>query len=235
MPSIAKCLDSLSELERKGWNNGAYYSSFEDFHMVLVLRALSAEVSSFMETRPDLYAGDKLPAIADKITSIVPTSSASSAFDRLEEEATGHSKGELSEEAHLFAKFTCTYKIEDFLKNEAGGNNTSTFPQNEVIQAALVFSDLSGFSKLCESYVEKYAGLPHAAQAQAMSQASEKLNVVVNSVFELQIKMVDEYDGDVVNFAGDAMFVLFRADTPQIAAQRAAACSLAMLAETQKR
>ena len=48
-------------------------------------------------------------------------------------EASGPSKGELSEEAHLFAKFTCTYKIEDFLKHEGGGTSM-TFPQNEVVQ-----------------------------------------------------------------------------------------------------
>jgi len=40
-------------------------------------------------------------------------------------------------------------------------------------------------------------------------QAAEKLNLVVNSVFALQIALVDEHHGDVVNFAGDAMFVLF--------------------------
>ncbi len=37
-----------------------------------------------------------------------------------------------------------------------------------------MFSDLSGFSKLCESYVEKYSG--NDSQV-SMSQAAEKLNV----------------------------------------------------------
>ena len=55
-------------------------------------------------------------------------------IDEVEDpEASGPSKGELSEEAHLFAKFTCTYKIEDFLKHEGGGT-AMTFPQNEVVQ-----------------------------------------------------------------------------------------------------
>jgi class 3 adenylate cyclase len=46
---------------------------------------------------------------------------------------------------------------------------------------------------------------------------------------------VDEYSGDVVSFAGDAMFVLFRDTNLKRAAERAASCSLKMLEETDKR
>ena len=48
-------------------------------------------------------------------------------------------------------------------------------------------------------------------------------------VDQQQIRLVDLYNGDVVNFAGDALFVLFHADDIATAAQRAAACALAML------
>lgn len=87
-------------------------------------------------------------------------------------------QGGLSEETHLFAKFTSTYMIQDFLAVEERGGTEEAFPRNVVCEAAMVFSDLSGFSKLCESYVEKFAHMDSAGAA--MSQAAEKLNVVVN-------------------------------------------------------
>lgn len=86
--------------------------------------------------------------------------------------------GGLSEETHLFAKFTSTYMIQDFLNVEQNGGVEEAFPRNVQCEAAMVFSDLSGFSKLCESYVEKFAHMDSAGAA--MSQAAEKLNVVVN-------------------------------------------------------
>jgi len=39
---------------------------------------------------------------------------------------------ELSEETHLFAKFTCTYKIWDFINRENQGLEPE-FPQNELV------------------------------------------------------------------------------------------------------
>jgi hypothetical protein len=86
--------------------------------------------------------------------------------------------GGLSEETHLFAKFTSTYMIQDFLHVEENGGVEEAFPRNVQCEAAMVFSDLSGFSKLCESYVEKFSHMDSAGAA--MSQAAEKLNVVVN-------------------------------------------------------
>jgi len=100
--------------------------------------------------------------------------------DPVDEAAAGR---ELAEEAHLYAQFTCTHKIRDFVKEQNSGV-PHPFPMIEMIKGALVFSDLSGFSKLCESYVEKFAGSGSAAHS--MSQAAEKLNLVVNSVFALQ-------------------------------------------------
>ncbi len=46
--------------------------------------------------------------------------------------------------------------------------------------------------------------------------------MVVNSVFALQIRLVDQYNGDVVNFAGDAMFVMYarRVSAPSLAGVR---------------
>ena len=94
-----------------------------------------------------------------------------------DEEDEGEEHGGLSEETHLFAKFTSTYIIQNFLEIESTGAGPS-FPRNVLVDAAMVFSDLSGFSKLCESYVDKYAHMDSAGAA--MSQAAEKLNVVVN-------------------------------------------------------
>uniref|UniRef100_A0A7S0EZP1 Guanylate cyclase domain-containing protein n=1 Tax=Hanusia phi TaxID=3032 RepID=A0A7S0EZP1_9CRYP len=233
MPSILEFASWLSERERKGWTTGAYYKTLDDFHLVLLCRKYSQDLQKINPTLERVVAANLFERVENSQTATASESAVSTndvevhsnskSFSEIpEEEAEG---GELAEQTHLFAKFTCSYKIWDFLQQVEKGVIAS-FPQNDMIEGALVFSDLSGFSKLCESYVDKFSGR-HSAEA--MAKASEKLNLVVNSVFELQIRLVDLYNGDVVNFAGDAMFVLFHADDIATAAQRAAACALAML------
>ena len=237
MPSIAGFYESLDDVERAGWLNGAFRKCFDDRHLALLcskyasdLHAIDPTLGPALVTRPQSNEGDQASLVHDSKADFGNTGF--QAQDDEEFEAAERK----AEELNLFAKFTSTYKIWDFLRYNKKGEKPE-FPQNDMIEAALIFSDLSGFSKLCESYVEKYAGRDAHGRtdAQAMSKASEKLNLVVNSVFELQIRLVDEHNGDVVNFAGDAMFVLFRAETLEIAAQRAAACALAMLAGVAQR
>jgi class 3 adenylate cyclase len=239
MPSIVGWYESLDEVERKGWLNGAYRKSFDDKHLVLLCRKYAHDLQAL---DPSIFPPPplQLQHIADPDHQ--PYLDSEEAFSRAEDTAFAVHDEDLeaaerqAEQLNLFAKFTSTYKIWDFVRYEEKGEKV-VFPQNDVIKGALIFSDLSGFSKLCESYVEKYAGRDAQGRtdAIAMSKASEKLNLVVNSVFELQIRLVDQFCGDVVNFAGDAMFVLFRAETLEVAAQRAAACALAMLAGVAQR
>lgn len=234
MPSIVGWYESLADVERKGWLNGAYHKSFDDNHLVLLCRKYAADLQaidqSLVPEKPLAITGD-----SEQFES-VEHSNNDNPFTNDDNDADFEAAERQAEQLNLFAKFTSTYKIWDFLRYEEKGESV-VFPQNDVIEAALIFSDLSGFSKLCESYVEKYAGRDAQGRtdASAMSKASEKLNLVVNSVFELQIRLVDQFNGDVVNFAGDAMFVLFRADSLDIAAQRAAGCALAMLAGVAQR
>ena len=243
MPSIAGWFDLLDDVERKGWLNGAYRKSLDDKHLVLVCRKYASELQALDPSivppaRPQASTADAdghhQEELDDRGVSSAHRNDSNpfGAHDDEDFEA----EERQAEQLNLFAKFTSTYKIWDFLRYEEKGESP-VFPQNDVIEAALIFSDLSGFSKLCESYVEKYAGRDAQGRtdAGAMSKASEKLNLVVNSVFELQIRLVDQFNGDVVNFAGDAMFVLFRAESLEIAAQRAAACALAMLAGVAQR
>jgi len=243
-------LAELGESERKGWYAGSFRKSLDDRHMHLLCKHLYNQYKTANEpewnlAQPSVAAveannNSQTRAVDSGGAEVNDSKPQGDAAEREDlPEASWDTDGDkdedqegLSEETHLFAKFTSTYKVQDFLDLDGGGEQVQ-FPSNVLVDAAMVFSDLSGFSKLCESYVEKYANIPSAGAA--MSQAAEKLNVVVNSVFALQIKLVEEYNGDVVNFAGDAMFVLFRADDLKVAAQRAAACSLAMLAETDKR
>ena len=242
MPSIVGWYETLAEVERKGWWNGAYRKSFDDKHLVLLCRKYAKDLQELDPSivsparQPIAFNADGQQTISqdDSFPCVEPSANRDNPFARFDEEDEAAERQ--AEQLNLFAKFTSTYKIWDFLRYEEKGE-TVVFPQNDVIEAALIFSDLSGFSKLCESYVEKYAGRDAKGRtdASAMSKASEKLNLVVNSVFELQIRLVDQFNGDVVNFAGDAMFVLFRAETLEIAAQRAAACALAMLAGVAQR
>jgi len=247
MPSIVGFYDTLDEIERKGWLNGAFRKSLDDKHLLIVcqkyaedLKALDPAIVAPERPQPTIAAkgGHRLDNDSDfRGADDAPSEQVDQDYAFAQDDDEEFEAAErAAEHLNLFAKFTSTYKIWDFLRYEEKGEKP-VFPQNDVIEGALIFSDLSGFSKLCESYVEKYAGRDAQGRtdAHAMSKASEKLNLVVNSVFELQIRLVDQFHGDVVNFAGDAMFVLFRAETLEVAAQRAAACAIAMLAGVAQR
>lgn len=249
MPSVVGFYDTLDDVERKGWLNGAFRKSLDDKHLLIVckkyadeLKALDPAIVAAERPQPTIAAAEGGHRLDDESPDFrgaddAPPEQGNQDYAFAQDDDEEFEAAErAAEHLNLFAKFTSTYKIWDFLRYEEKGEKP-VFPQNDVIEGALIFSDLSGFSKLCESYVEKYAGRDAQGRtdAHAMSKASEKLNLVVNSVFELQIRLVDQFHGDVVNFAGDAMFVLFRAETLEVAAQRAAACAMAMLAGVAQR
>ncbi len=101
-------------------------------------------------------------------------------------------------------------------------------PVAEAMQAAVLFADISGFTRLTESLVERGpAGV-------------ETIASVLNEYFGQLIDIVEQYGGDVVKFAGDAVIAVWhivsddgttdsisRADQWQWT-MRAAECALAI-------
>ena len=96
-----------------------------------------------------------------------------------------------------------------------GGNE----PVGERFPAALLFADVSGFTKLTERL---------AAEGPA---GTEHLTQVLNLYFGRIIDIVEHWGGDVVKFAGDALIVLWPApemavETLALAVRSATACAL---------
>src|SRR5262245_48552190 len=99
-------------------------------------------------------------------------------------------------------------------------------PLRENFPAVVLFTDISGFTSLTERLAEKGpVGV-------------ETLARILNDYFGKMIDVIEEYGGDVVKFAGDALIVVWpiasfagTADSASDAAQRqvmlrALACSL---------
>lgn len=74
-------------------------------------------------------------------------------------------------------------------------------PRQDRFQGAMLFTDISGFTALSERL-----------RAESGQQGCERLNGIINAFFDQIIKICLSYGGDVVKFAGDAMFVVFRAE-----------------------
>ena len=101
-------------------------------------------------------------------------------------------------------------------------------PVSEEIQAAVLFADISGFTRLTETLAE------------AGPAGVESIANVLNEYFGQLIDIVHQYGGDVVKFAGDAVIAVWtiasddgRADSVSRADQwqwtmRAAECALAI-------
>jgi len=86
-------------------------------------------------------------------------------------------------------------------------------PSSEEFQAALLFADVSGFTRLTEKLTARGpAGTEHLTQ-------------VLNLYFGQIIDLVDQWGGDVIKFAGDAMIALWL--NPE-GAKEATACALAL-------
>lgn len=78
--------------------------------------------------------------------------------------------------------------------------NVHALPENRSRASALVFIDISGFTKLSTILDE------------------ETLSRVINSYFEMIIREVNAHGGDVLKFAGDALFVEWR--VPEISSDK---------------
>ena len=78
-------------------------------------------------------------------------------------------------------------------------------------------ADVAGFTQLAEGLA---ASGPHGA---------EQLTAVLNEYFGHVIQIVCDQGGDVVRFAGDALLVVWEAETPEdveLAVRLAARCAL---------
>ena len=104
------------------------------------------------------------------------------------------------------------------------GRLSGSEPVAERFSAALLFADVSGFTKLTERL---------AAQGPA---GTEHLTQILNLYFGRIIDIVDHWGGDVVKFAGDALIALWPAhdgttDAASFATSSATACALELQRE----
>jgi len=96
-----------------------------------------------------------------------------------------------------------------------------TEPTARRFPAAVLFTDISGFTPLSELL------------SQAGPTGAEELTQLINQYFTSMIKTVQAYHGQVIKFSGDALTVLFPAleISIQLAVRRAGECALAMQAK----
>lgn len=59
-----------------------------------------------------------------------------------------------------------------------------------------------------------------------MEHGCERFLRVINEYFNRLIAVVEEYNGDIICFAGDALMAVFRDDSPNEAARLAAYCCI---------
>lgn len=91
-------------------------------------------------------------------------------------------------------------------------------PMAEPLEGALLFADISGYSRLAEKLAsDSGAGV-------------EELSVLLNEHFGVLIDLVHQHGGDILKFAGDAILVFWEEDRtdPAIAVRRAARGAFAM-------
>ncbi|HMQ51089.1 MAG TPA: adenylate/guanylate cyclase domain-containing protein [Anaerolineae bacterium] len=109
-----------------------------------------------------------------------------------------------------------------------------TFPEHSGprrFPAAILFSDISGFSQLTENFQKIEAGTP--GEARLAATGAEELMFLINRYFSALIEISRQFHGQVVKFSGDALTILFPADEVDLATavRRAGECALAMQAK----
>ncbi|HHN94450.1 MAG TPA: adenylate/guanylate cyclase domain-containing protein [Anaerolineae bacterium] len=91
--------------------------------------------------------------------------------------------------------------------------------REERFAGAVLFADVSGFTAMSESL------------AQLGKEGAEELTRVLNRYFSTMIEIVEQFDGQVIKFGGDAITCAFISDDAQgEGVLRAGACGLAMAA-----
>jgi class 3 adenylate cyclase/tetratricopeptide (TPR) repeat protein len=98
-------------------------------------------------------------------------------------------------------------------------------PSSEECPCAVLFADISGFTRLTERLARKGAA------------GAEELTAALNSYFGRLIEIVCDFGGDVLKFAGDALLAIFEDQAPEAslkdASIRAVAASLKIQREMQ--
>ena len=106
------------------------------------------------------------------------------------------------------------------LRRLARASSFPTAPALERFPAAVLFADISGFTRLTE----------HFAQQGACG--AEQVSAHLNAYFEQLIDSIAGHGGDVVKFAGDALVSVFSAEALgeplAVCARRATQCGLAI-------
>lgn len=90
-----------------------------------------------------------------------------------------------------------------------------TEPTQHPFHGAVVFVDVSGFTKLSEALARQYG----------TKQGAEKLNEYINEYFRLLIDAIIDAGGDIIKFAGDALQVIWRVTSPASSAGSSAGSS----------
>ena len=91
-------------------------------------------------------------------------------------------------------RHVCDAVLEDMMEE------VRSHPRQDRFAGAMLFTDISGFTALSERL-----------RAESGQEGCERLNGIINAFFDQIIKICLSHGGDVVKFAGDAMFVVFRA------------------------
>ena len=110
----------------------------------------------------------------------------------LDEGSDDGSLSSLSSGEHPDRKIGGSFDMADLVTDDRQNAKSHILPKNRERESALVFIDISGFTKLSTLLDE------------------ESLSSVINSYFEQIIREIDRHGGDILKFAGDAMFVEWR-------------------------
>src|SRR5438270_8414989 len=92
-------------------------------------------------------------------------------------------------------------------------------PELDRITAAVLFADISGFTRLTERL------------AQRGPAGAEQLTVLLNDYFEKLVTLITDHGGDVIKFAGDALLAVWKPVSGEdltTLTHRAAQCGLAV-------
>ena len=90
-------------------------------------------------------------------------------------------------------------KLEEGLKAGPGrGRHASMLPAPRVVTAAVLIVDVSGFTALSVD-----------ARRRLGSEGAERFSLALSSFFSIMIDTVNDYEGDVDCFAGDAVLIVF--------------------------
>ncbi len=108
------------------------------------------------------------------------------------------------------------------LRNRLAAGGPLTEAEHVPLSGALLFADVSGFSKLAERF------------ANDGPEGAERISACLNTYFANLIGRIEAHGGDVFKFAGDALLAFWPDDPASDPVQRAAACGLEVQREMGK-